>query len=195
VNPVRWAWLAAVLLPLLGFADSARLTFGAAFLARRSRARLALGLCEAGAVAAWAVARYAGHLDRALVPRPLAAAAALVGLGLTAAGAGLAAWAKWRLGRWFSMTFGVKPGHELVTDGPYAIVRHPIYTGLLAALAGSALVWDSALTLALGACFAVTFTLHTRAEEALFAAHFGPAFAAYRRRVPRLLPWPRRRAG
>ena len=190
---VRWAWLAVAALALAAFWDSARLTFGEAFLARRSRARLALGLIEVGAVGAWAAARYLLRFDPTLLPPSLTAAGALLGLALTAAGAGLAAWAKLRLGRWFSMTFGVKPGHELVTDGPYAVTRHPIYTGLVAAVAGSALVWDSALTLALAAVFAGSFVLHTRAEEALFAAHFGEAFAAYRRRVPRLLPWPRPR--
>jgi len=192
---VHWAWLAAVALALAAFWDSARLTFGAAFLTRRSRARLALGLIEAGALGAWAALRYLGHLDRPLLPAPMAPAGALLGLALTAAGAGLAAWAKLWLGRWFSMTFGVKPGHELVDDGPYAVTRHPIYTGLIAALVGSALVWDSALTLALAAVFAWSFTVHARAEEALFEAHFGEASAAYRRRVPRLLPWPRPRRG
>jgi len=42
---------------------------------------------------------------------------------------------------WFSATFGIKKDHELVTDGPYAVTRHPIYTGILATLAGGALVW------------------------------------------------------
>lgn len=192
---VQWAWLAAVALALAAFWDSARLTFGEIFLARRSRARLALGLIEVAAVGAWAALRHLGRFDAALLPPSVVDAGSVVGLALTWAGAGLAAWAKLRLGRWFSMTFGIKPGHELVTDGPYAITRHPIYTGLVTAVAGSALVWDSALTLALAAVFAASFTLHARAEEALFAAHFGEAFAAYRRRVPRLLPWPRPRRG
>lgn len=191
----RWAWLAVTVLSLPAFADSAQLTFRQSYLASRARARLALFALEGGATAAWLALRYLCQADRPFVPERLAAAAAVCGLALTAAGAGLAVWAKRRLGRWFTMTFAVKPGHELVTDGPYAITRNPIYTGLIAVAAGTALVWDSALAVALTAVYAASFALHAREEEALLDAHFGEAFRAYRRRVPRLLPWPRPRHG
>ena len=102
---------------------------------------------------------------------------------------GLAAWGKLRLGRWFTGTFGVKVGHELVTDGPYAVTRHPIYTGVLLAIAGGALVWDSLLTLALDVVILVPLWRHTVIEERLFVDHFGDAYRRYQRRVPRLVPF------
>ena len=80
-----------------------------------------------------------------------------------------------------------------MSDGPYAVTRHPMYTGLLTMLPGAALVWDSAITLLLAALLLVPFHIQTRLEEPLLEAHFGEAYRDYRRRVPRLLPWPRPR--
>jgi protein-S-isoprenylcysteine O-methyltransferase Ste14 len=57
------------------------------------------------------------------------------------------------------------------------------------------MTWGRWAGLALAAVFAASFALHAHAEEALLETHFGEAFAAYRRRVPRLLPWPRPRRG
>ena len=62
-------------------------------------------------------------------------------------------------------------------------------TGLLVAIAGSALVWNSLLTLILAALMAVLLFLHTVYEETLFEAHFGGAYFDYERRVPRLVPF------
>jgi protein-S-isoprenylcysteine O-methyltransferase Ste14 len=77
----------------------------------------------------------------------------------------------------------------LVTDGPYAITRHPIYTGLLGAMFGSALVWNSLFTLILAVLFVIPLFLHTVYEEHLFERHFGEAYFDYERRVPRLAPF------
>jgi protein-S-isoprenylcysteine O-methyltransferase Ste14 len=79
-----------------------------------------------------------------------------------------------------------------VTDGPYAITRHPIYTGIVTALIGSALVWNSTLTLILAVLMVVPFFLHTVYEESLFEHHFGEPYFEYQRRVPRLVPFARR---
>jgi len=98
-------------------------------------------------------------------------------------------WAKARLGRWYSGTFGVKEGHVLVTDGPYAITRHPMYTGLLLMLLGAALAWNSALTLLLAALYTLPLFFHTVYEESMFERHFGEAYRAYELRVPRLVPF------
>jgi protein-S-isoprenylcysteine O-methyltransferase Ste14 len=188
MDAVRLVWSAVVLLGLAPFADTVRLTLGQRFVTSRSRDRRVMIVAELAALALWAALRYGARADRPLVPAAAGAVAAIAGLVLTAAGMGLAAWAKVRLGRWFSGTFGVKPGHELVTDGAYGVTRHPIYTGLGAAVAGSALVWDSALTLALAAAFAAAFWRHAVVEERLFVQHFGEAYRRYQRRVPRLVP-------
>ena len=86
----------------------------------------------------------------------------------------------------------MKEGHELITDGPYGVTRHPIYTGLLLMVLGAALAWDSALTLLLALLLVVPFFFHTVYEEALFERHFGEAYFDYQRRVPRLVPFARR---
>ncbi len=174
------------------YADTPARTFGEAFRQNRWQARLALGSVEILMVAVWATAHFGTGWDPALLPAGAAPAGASVGLLLSAAGVGLAVWAKVRLGRWFSATFAVKEGHELVTDGPYAITRHPIYTGLLAAVTGGALVWNSVFTLVLAAALAIPFFLHTVFEEAMFEKHFGQPYFDYQRRVPRLVPFTRR---
>ncbi|HKX41437.1 MAG TPA: isoprenylcysteine carboxylmethyltransferase family protein [Burkholderiaceae bacterium] len=107
---------------------------------------------------------------------------------ITAAGLLFTAWARVHLGRNWSGTVTLKRGHELVTDGPYALVRHPIYTGLLAALIGSALArgeWRGVLAVLI-AWAALWRKL--RLEERWMAERFGEQYTAYRRHVPALVP-------
>lgn len=186
---VGWLWTLAVVTALPPFLDSVRLTRGASFTTHRTDWRLALLAVEVALVAAWALLRWGAHADRALAPADALGWARPLGLALTVAGLGLGTWAKIRLGRWFSGTFGVKPGHELVTDGPYAVTRHPLYTGIVTAFAGSALVWNSLLTMALAVVVILPLWVHTVIEERIFVAHFGDAYRRYRLRVPRLIPF------
>jgi protein-S-isoprenylcysteine O-methyltransferase Ste14 len=83
----------------------------------------------------------------------------------------------------------IKEGHQLVTTGPYAIVRHPIYTGLLLAIAGSAIAigeWRGVLAVVVA--FA-SFLHKLRLEERWMRQQFGEAYRSYCRRVPALLPF------
>ena len=191
IEPLRAAALGVIALGSLFFVDAPFRTFGQSWRARRWRERAILLTVELDLYALWALAKFHLGWDRGLAPPafegPLAVAGALVAF----AGVALAVWAKLRLGRWFSADFGVKQGHMLITDGPYALTRHPIYTGIIATIAGDALLWNSALTLVLGALMAVPLYFHTVFEEALFERHFGDAYRAYQRRVPRLVPTPR----
>jgi protein-S-isoprenylcysteine O-methyltransferase Ste14 len=189
MDPLRLLWLPAMIVGVLPFADSFRLTLGQSYLVQRSRDRLSLAALEIGLIVAWGVLRWGARLDLRLLPADNRAAGAVAGLVLTLIGAGLSAWAKLQLGPWFTGTFGVKPGHVLVTRGPYAVTRHPIYTGVIAMVGGSALVWDSALTLALAIVLVAPLWRHTVIEERLFVEHFGDAYRRYQRRVPRLVPW------
>lgn len=111
------------------------------------------------------------------------------GAAITAIGLLFTVWARRHLGRNWSGTVTIKEDHELITTGPYAIVRHPIYTGLLLAFVGSALAigeWRGvlAIVLALG-----SFLFKLRVEERWMRERFGDAYRNYSRRVPALVPF------
>jgi Putative protein-S-isoprenylcysteine methyltransferase len=98
-------------------------------------------------------------------------------------------WARVRLGGNWSGIVTIKHDHELIASGPYAIVRHPIYTGLLVAFIGSAMVlgeWRGVLAV-LVAWWALWRKL--RLEERWMAERFGQQYEAYCRRVPALVPF------
>lgn len=193
VSPPRLAALAAVLPVLVAYADTPWRTFGQGFRVHRWAERLVLLSVELNLLLLWLLAKLLLGRDAALAPDGLELALAWTGVLLAWAGAVLVVWAKTLLGRWFSASFGVKPGHELVTRGPYALVRHPMYTGLVLLGVGVGLAWDSAVTLGLALVYLVPFWLHTMVEEQIFEAHFGDAWRDYRARVPRLVPfWPTR---
>lgn len=184
------SWVPLMVLGLV-MLDAPLHTFGQRWTSVRWGPRNVVIAVEASLYTLWLLALFSFRLDIVLVPPRFQLAIGIPGILLSFAGPSLITWAKLRLGRWFSFAFGVKVGHELVTDGPYAITRHPIYTGIVTTILGEALVWNSALTLALAACIATSLYMHTVYEERLFDAHFGPAYDAYRRRVPRMLPLPR----
>jgi protein-S-isoprenylcysteine O-methyltransferase Ste14 len=111
-----------------------------------------------------------------------------VGLLLCALGLGFTVWARAHLGTNWSDTVSRKRGHELVSTGPYARVRHPIYTGLLLAFF-SVLIARGDLVSLLG-CTMMTLAVlqKLRIEERWMAETFGDAYAEYRARVPALIP-------
>ena len=112
-----------------------------------------------------------------------------VGAVVTASGLSFSVWARLHLGNNWSQAVTIKEGHELITSGPYALVRHPIYTGLLLGFLGSAIArgeWRGLLALALifGALW------HKLSlEESWMSAQFGEAYAEYSRRVAALVPY------
>jgi protein-S-isoprenylcysteine O-methyltransferase Ste14 len=188
---VRWASLWVMAASQLFFLDGPLLTIRQRWVMRRSHERnLLLGM-ELNFFVLWALLKFYMKWDPAPAPAWLEPPLTVIGALLVVTGATLMVWGKLRLGRWFSATFGVKVGHELVTDGPFAITRHPIYSGLLLMLYGSALAWNSLLTLLLALLLSMTLCFHTIYEELLFDRHFGDAYREYRRRVPRLVPFTR----
>jgi hypothetical protein len=104
-------------------------------------------------------------------------------------------WGRLALGRnyFVSNGFGAQlfAGHQLVTSGPFAIVRHPMYTGLILAALGSLLIYPTWTTL-LFASFAPMITVRARREETALSAEFGEQWQEYCKRVPAFLPWLRR---
>ena len=112
-----------------------------------------------------------------------------IGAAITAAGLSFCFWARRHLGHNWSSEVTLKENHELITSGPYALVRHPIYTGLLFALIGSALArgeWRGVLGVAL--IFAALW-FKLRLEERWMREQFGPAYEAYSRKVAALVPY------
>ena len=100
-------------------------------------------------------------------------------------------WARLHLGRLWSGSVTRKEGHRIVDTGPYAWVRHPIYTGLLEAALLSAVAAGSLLAGIGFALFAAGLWRKARLEEQFLAVELGADYAAYRGRVPMLLPLPR----
>lgn len=129
---------------------------------------------------------YWGALAREMYPQHLAIV--LTGLAMTGFGIGFAIWARYTLGANWSSKITIKVDHELIRTGPYARVRHPIYTGLLTALTGTALAIDQwrALVAVLLALYA--FWLKASAEEKMLAQEFGERFTAHRQQTGFLLP-------
>lgn len=110
------------------------------------------------------------------------------GIALTWQGVALAIWARYCIGQFWSARVALKEGHQLIRSGPYAVVRHPIYTGLFLAAAGTALVggeWRGVLAVAL------LLAAHSRKalrEESLLTSEFGQEYANYRRSTGFLFP-------
>ncbi len=111
-----------------------------------------------------------------------------LGVGLCLVGFGFAVWARVHIGRNWGMPMSLREGHELVTSGPYAYVRHPIYSGLMLAMIGSALTVSLLWLLALPLYFAY-FLFTARSEEKTMLAQFPDAYPVYHRRTKMLIPF------
>jgi protein-S-isoprenylcysteine O-methyltransferase Ste14 len=110
------------------------------------------------------------------------------GIVLTYIGAGLAIWARYSLGQYWSGRVTLKEDHQLIRFGPYAYVRHPIYSGLLLAMAGTALVvgeWRAVVAFLLAL---VELSRKAAKEEALLATEFGDQYGEYRKQAGFLTP-------
>lgn len=113
---------------------------------------------------------------------------AWIGAIMTALGVLIAVWARVHIGKYWSATIALKSDHQLIRTGPYARVRHPIYTGILLALAGTAVAIGRYAALVGLAIYVVVFWIKARKEEALLAGEFGPAFEEHRRSTGFFLP-------
>jgi protein-S-isoprenylcysteine O-methyltransferase Ste14 len=141
------------------------------------------------AISAWLLwtPQVAGLLGERFLPA--GPATFWTGFAIVLLGLGFTVWARIVLGRNWSGIVTVKQDHELVTAGPYRWVRHPIYTGLLAAFAGSAIArgeWRGVLAVAIA--FAALWRKLVL-EERWMIETFGDAYLEYRRNVRALIPF------
>jgi protein-S-isoprenylcysteine O-methyltransferase Ste14 len=126
-------------------------------------------------------------LNLQLVPEGRASTA--VGYGLLMAGMLFAGWARLFLGGNWSSSVTLKEDHTLVQSGPYRIVRHPIYTGLLVALLGTAIALGE-LRCFLGVLLAaIAWKIKSKSEETLMVQQFGDQYTRYREQVKGLVPY------
>lgn len=128
-----------------------------------------------------------GFLQRPFIPN--AAFFPVLGLAFMIVGISFAFWARFFLGRNWSGTVTIKEDHELVRTGPYSVVRHPIYTGVLFALLGTAIVFGQVRGLLAVAVAASVLYLKLRREELFMTELFGTEYAQYKQKVKRLIPF------
>ncbi len=113
---------------------------------------------------------------------------AWAGIAITWAGVAVAIWARYTLGEYWSARVTLKEGHELIHTGPYAYVRHPIYTGMLVGCIGATMVigeWRGMVAVIL---LLLAHSRKAMREESLLTKEFGEQYAAYRRRTGFLFP-------
>jgi protein-S-isoprenylcysteine O-methyltransferase Ste14 len=174
------------------------------------------GVAAAGAVAAGmnglTFSRGERHVSRQQVAPVLAFSAVLLGrllspvgdryrvmplrhdgvryAGIAACAAGLAMfeWPRVLMREQFSFNAAIQPGHRLVTKGPYRLVRHPGYAGLILMNLGYALAFRSKLGLLPVPVVAATLAWRIRDEEKLLLAHFGTEYEEFQQRTARLVP-------
>jgi protein-S-isoprenylcysteine O-methyltransferase Ste14 len=108
---------------------------------------------------------------------------------IVVAGAAFTVWARITLGRNWSAEVTFKQDHELIESGPYALARHPIYTGLLVMGLGTAINYGRAIGLVLlvGLCGGLWWK--ARQEERIMSRHFPGAYAEYKTRVRAIIPF------
>ncbi len=119
---------------------------------------------------------------------PPAAILAWLGLGITVAGLGFSIYARRYLGGNWSGTVTLKEGHSLVREGPYRVIRHPIYTGIIVAFAGTALAqgqWRGLLSLLL---VGGSLIVKLGREERWMGAQFGDEYQQYQKHSWALVP-------
>lgn len=112
-----------------------------------------------------------------------------VGTAMVAGGIAFMVWARVHLGGNWSGRVTLKHDHELIRTGPYALVRHPIYSGLLLALLGTAIAlgeWSTAVAFVF---ITAAFWRKLQIEEKYLAENFAGDYARYRAEVPALIPF------
>ena len=179
---VKWIWIAFGSFWLL-----------AAFVQKRNARRQSVGsrLLQMSVVLLvlapfFVASRRVGLLYRHLYPNSLAVQ--YFGVLLLLLGCGFAIWARFILGRNWSGIVTVKENHTLITRGPYAWVRHPIYSGILLALLGTAIAVGTIMNLLEVPLIAFALWLKLRTEEKFMFETFGEQYAAYQQRVRALIP-------
>ncbi len=179
---IRWLWICVGIFWVAGWLGSKP--------SARAQATGSRALQMSFELAAFYLLLYKRWLPAFLRIRvlPHAAATGEVGVALVLAGAGVAVWARLSLGTNWSARVTIKQQHELIRSGPYAMVRHPIYSGLLLMVLGTAVeIGQVRGFVALALAFTGWF-LKSRTEDAFMEEHFGNEYLQYKQQVKGLIP-------
>jgi len=185
VKLIFWCWDIFVVVWLIAMFSNKR-------TAKRQTAGSRLRYWILFILAFWLLFRGAfqhGQHPLAHVVLPHSAALSAIGLALTVLGLAIAIWARLVLGRNWSGTVTFKENHELILRGPYAFVRHPIYTGMLSMYLGTALALGTVGSLIGLPILFLSFRIKYRQEEALMIEHFGDQYRVYMKRVSAVIPF------
>ena len=109
--------------------------------------------------------------------------AGITGVILTITGLGFSTWARLHLGKNWSSMVEVKVGHRLIRDGPYRIVRNPMYTGIIIAFVGTAVAFGHVLGVIALIILVVLIWVKIKAEEKILLEKFGEEFKQYTKDV------------
>jgi protein-S-isoprenylcysteine O-methyltransferase Ste14 len=112
-----------------------------------------------------------------------------LGAAVMVAGLLFAIWAREYLGRNWSSSVTIKQDHELITSGPYAVVRHPIYTGILTGFLGTAIALAQVRGFIAVALIFLAYWTKLRMEEQWMRSQFGETYATYARHTTALVPY------
>jgi protein-S-isoprenylcysteine O-methyltransferase Ste14 len=112
-----------------------------------------------------------------------------LGASVMVAGLLFAVWAGEHLGSNWSSSITIKQGHELITTGPYAVVRHPIHTGILAGLLGTAIALSQVRGFIAFVLIFLMYWVKLRMEEQWMRSQFGETYATYAHQTAALVPY------
>ena len=119
---------------------------------------------------------------------PLPAPVRWAGVGLGAVSVGFWTWTHLALGRFWSAQLQLQTDHHLVTTGPYARIRHPMYTAIMGWMIGAALVTANWALVAFAAAMIIFLAGRVPNEEQMLVEHFGDEYREYTKRSGRFLP-------
>jgi protein-S-isoprenylcysteine O-methyltransferase Ste14 len=180
--PLRWAIAACWAVFMIVWAVTALQTKTS--VQRVNTGGVAARVAMIAIVFLFALAMKSEWLSRTPFPYPVE----VLGVALTIAGVAFAIWARLALGSNWGMPMTVRENPELVTGGPYAFARHPIYTGVIFALVGSALVMGPAWFV-IFVFMVAYFAISAKREERDMVERFPDAYPAYRARTRMLIPF------
>jgi protein-S-isoprenylcysteine O-methyltransferase Ste14 len=147
--------------------------------------RLVAGIVIVGLVAAGRLLHVSSHSQLWQTPLGLGVVTDCIVL----AGAAFTVWARITLGRNWSAEVTFKQDHELIESGPYALARHPIYTGLILMALGTAINYRRAIGFGLFVALCAGLWWKARQEERIMSRHFPSAYAEYKAHVSAVIPF------